>query len=410
MLLVLAGVVFALFRGGDGTVIRPPTPPESSQDEGVTSKEDAAGELLTELVAALDDGTRREVVALAAPGSPSARRAAGTLFANVRALDVRNLALRYVDEDGSALSAAEQRDLGPRAWVADVEMTWKVAGFDRGLSEMDVSLTFVPTPDGVRLGSTAGDHGNPAPLWLLGRVAVAKSPRTLVMTTDPSRLDHYARLARRAVAAVAQVLPRWREELVVEVPRSQEELNRVLDAEPGAYSSIAAVTSTVDGSLSPSSPAHILVNPEVFAKLGQEGAQIVMSHEAAHVATDAAVSTMPLWLLEGFGDYVALAHAGLPVELTASQILEQVREQGPPRALPGPEEFDPSNRILGASYESAWLAARLVAEKYGEARLIEFYRRVDDGMPIDRAFEQVLGTDEPTFTREWQDYLRDLAQ
>ena len=38
-----------------------------------------------------------------------------------------------------------------------------------------------------------------------------------------------------------------------------------------------------------------------------------MSHEATHVATDAALSTMPLWLLEGFADYVALRDVDLPI-------------------------------------------------------------------------------------------------
>ena len=37
-----------------------------------------------------------------------------------------------------------------------------------------------------------------------------------------------------------------------------------------------------------------------------------MSHEAVHVATEAARSTMPLWLLEGFADYVALRDVDLP--------------------------------------------------------------------------------------------------
>ena len=57
-----------------------------------------------------------------------------------------------------------------------------------------------------------------------------------------------------------------------------------------------------------------------------------MSHEATHVATGAALSTMPTWLLEGFADYVALAHVDLPVSVTASQILGQVRKHGSARA------------------------------------------------------------------------------
>jgi hypothetical protein len=151
-----------------------------------------------------------------------------------------------------------------------------------------------------------------------------------------------------------------------------------------------------------------MVNPNVFGKLGADGSQIVMSHEAAHVALDAATSTMPLWLLEGFADYVALARNDLPVELTASQILDEVRKSGPPERLPGPEEFDPSNKLLGTSYEAAWLACQLLADEYGEERLLAFYESVDEGATASDAFAE-LGTTEAEFTRAWQDYLRELA-
>jgi hypothetical protein len=134
-----------------------------------------------------------------------------------------------------------------------------------------------------------------------------------------------------------------------------------------------------------------------------------MSHEATHVATDAAISSMPIWLLEGFADYVALAHVDLPVSVTASQILSDVRRKGAPTALPGAQEFDPANQLLGASYESAWLACRLLGERYGERKLIAFYEAVDDGMSVDEAFPRLLGTSEREFTREWRAYLEELA-
>jgi hypothetical protein len=147
----------------------------------------------------------------------------------------------------------------------------------------------------------------------------------------------------------------------------------------------------------------------VFADLGTAGAQIVLSHEATHVATDAATSGMEMWLLEGFADYVALAHVNLPVSVTASQILAEVRQEGPPEHLPTAAEFDPSNSALGAEYEAAWLACRLLAQTYGEQQLIRLYDVVDAGSPLPRALREVLGTDEETFTAQWRDYLRRLA-
>jgi hypothetical protein len=153
---------------------------------------------------------------------------------------------------------------------------------------------------------------------------------------------------------------------------------------------------------------HIFVNPAVFDPLGPRGSQIVMSHEATHVATNAALSTMPPWLLEGFADYVALARSHLPVSLTASQILAQVRHWGPPDHLPGQAEFDTRNQRLGASYESAWLACRLLARRYGEKRLIRFYRASARASSTAAAF-RTLGTDQRAFTRAWREDLRRLA-
>ncbi len=134
-----------------------------------------------------------------------------------------------------------------------------------------------------------------------------------------------------------------------------------------------------------------------------------MSHEAAHVATDAATASLPTWLLEGFADYVALAHVDLPVSVTASQVLRQVRDEGVPRRLPSKADFESESTSLGASYEAAWLACRLLAETYGEQRLIRFYERSDRDGDTGTAFREILGTSEEEFTRQWREHLAELA-
>jgi hypothetical protein len=347
-------------------------------------------------------------MSLAAPGEPSARKSLAAIHDNVRDLGVSDLSMRFVDEEPGMVSDADRRTLGADAWVGNVALGWRLEGYDSRVSTMEVALTFVDTPEGVAFGSTAADSSSPAPLWLLSDLAVERSRRALVAVADQRQLDRYAPLADEAVRDVRAVLPEWRGKLVVEVPSSKDQLHRLLKAQPNAYDSIAAVTATVDGSLSPESPVHILVNPDVFANLGEEGAQIVMSHEATHVAMNAATSNMPLWLLEGFADYVALARTELPVSVTASQILAGVRKSGPPRTLPGPKEFDPANKLLGTSYEAAWLANRLLAETYGEEGLIAFYESVDAGISTQEAFAE-LGTTERAFTRQWRGYLRELV-
>lgn len=382
--------------------------PDSTPDRA-DLRGDAARTLLSGLTEALVRGTAADVRALGAPQDRDAARELDTLRANVRGLGIADLSMRFVDEDGGRVADDQERAYGDRAWVADVQVGWRVRGFDTGLSRREVALTLVDTRGGAAFVSARGSSGRAAPLWLLDRLVVRRTARSLVALTGNGDPGLFSTLADRAVVDVRKVLPGWRGRLVVEVPGDVSELGRVLGTAPGAYGGIAAVTTTADGTDSPSAPVHIFVNPQVFDPLGPRGSQIVMSHEATHVATGAAVSTMPTWLLEGFADYVALDHVELPVSVTASQILARVRQDGPPSRLPGKTEFDPQNQALGASYESAWLACRLLGAKYGEQRLIAFYRASDRDGSTARSFRALLGTDQSAFTRAWRAYLRQLA-
>ena len=418
MLLVVVAVVVAavLLRGPDRAVVpsgRPSpgasTSPSSATGEaGADTRADRATSLLDRLTAALTSRSRERALALAAPSDAAARRELAELVANVRDLDVDDLSLRYVDEDAGRLSADQQRRLGARAWVGDVQLSWRVHGADRHAARREVTMTFAETRTGAAFVTARSDYGEAAPLWLLERVHVARTGRAVVVTTPGTDGRRFTRLADQAVTDVRKVLPRWRAPLVVEVPRSESQLGHVLGSQE-QYGGIAAVTTTADGGGSSGSPVHIFVNPKVFDPLGARGSQIVMSHEATHVATGAATSSMPTWLLEGFADYVALDHVDLPVSATASQILARVRKSGPPKALPGAADFDPESSTLGSTYEAAWLACRLIGEKYGEARLIRFYRASDRAGSTEGPFRDVLGTDEDAFTRAWRASLRRLA-
>jgi hypothetical protein len=414
-LFVFLAVVVAsylLLRGPETAVIPSPQPSGGSAtgpgDEGADSRADDAGVLLDRLVSALRDGSRADLLALAAPGDQAAASELSDLRHNVRALGVTDLSMRYVDEDDGRLTSGQQRRFGDRAWVADVQLTWRVRGFDVHDGHLEVPVTMLETRRGAAFLSTRAEVGGSTPLWMLQRVDVRRTGRALVALAGNGSAERFSGLADQAVVDVRKVLPGWRGRLVVEVPGDEQQLGRVLGSQAGSYGGIAAVTTTVDGSLSPDAPVHIFVNPRVFDPLGARGSQIVMSHEATHVATGAAVSSMPTWLLEGFADFVALDHVDLPVSVTASQILARVRKSGPPAHLPGKTEFDPQNQALGASYESAWLACRLLGERYGESRLIAFYRAADRDGSTTAAFRD-LGTSEPAFTRAWKGYLRSLA-
>jgi hypothetical protein len=394
-LLLVVGLVAWVALDDDEYVAPSPT------REARTAAPALAGEALSALEDAVAARRPADAEELADPDDDQAVAQLTELVENATAAHVGDFTLRYVDELG-----AVDDDGG---WQAAVDATWAFRGFDRAPAMSEVRFGFRLT-DGHVVVTSIGGGDRRSPLWMTEPLEVRRGPDTLVLVAGDAReADTYAARARAAVPVVRAVLPDWKPRLVVEVPATVAALHEALDSEPGEYASIAAVTSTTDGSVVPDAPVHVFVNPEVFGSLKPRGAQVVMSHEAVHVATDAATSTMPLWLLEGFADYVALRDVDLPFSVTAGQIIRRVRRDGPPAHLPGPTEFDTTTSYLGASYESAWLACRVLADLGGQATLVRFYREVDDGTAVGEALESEYGISEREFTDTWRDRLLELA-
>ena len=394
-LLVAVGVVTWVVVDDEPYVA--PTPPA---DTGGGPSPALATETLRSFERAVRGGDEGAARALAPAGDgATARRLAG-IVANARTAHVEGFTLRYVDAEGAYADGA---------WHAAVDATWRFAGFDRSPAHAEVLVALRDDGDRVALtGFGGGDRVSP--LWLSGPLRVRRTARTLVLV-DGTAADarRYALLATAAVPVVRRVLPDWRGGLVIEVPRSERALDRVLDDDPGTYGQIAAVTTSDDGQLTPQAPVHVFVNRDVYGGLKSTGAQVVMSHEATHVAMGAFVSAMPLWILEGFADYVALRDVDLPVSRSAAQIIAEVRGHGAPRSLPSTAEFGTRAPTLGATYEGAWLANRLLARDGGEAALVRFYRDVDGGTPVGAAMRSEFGFGVPAFTRQWRGLLQDLA-
>ncbi|MDN5894837.1 MAG: hypothetical protein L0H93_12515, partial [Nocardioides sp.] len=393
--LVIALLIWRHEVDDDAAPTPTPVSPSARQDLAADVLDDLGSAIETpdsEAASALMDGERSDI--------------GRAMAENAGRLRVTDFDARYVDED-LAMSA----DLPEGQWAAAVDTTWQFAGYDAHPAHAEVTFTFALVGDEARLISVGGGDRR-TPLWMTRRLEVRRTPEALVMATrgEDVPLASIVAKARTAVRVVRRVVPRWKQKLVVEVPSSGVDLDALLGAEAGEYANIAAVTATVDGSLAPSSPVHVFLNPDVFKTLKPQGAQVVMSHEVTHVATEAATGAMPLWLLEGFGDYVALRDVDLPVTTTAAQIIEQVQDSGPPKTLPGSAEFDTQTPHLGAAYEAAWLACRVLADAGPEASLVALYRRVADGADVDATLVDFYGFGERELVRRWQDELKALAR
>src|SRR6478735_7375916 len=220
-----------------------------------------------------------------------------------------------------------------------VDVAWRLAGRDTSTatSALRYTFTFVGgRPVISDLSSVSGGH---EPIWLLSGLEVRSGPRTLVAAGSPGAADRVDRLLRQAVTAVDRVIPGWRGGLVAYAPGSLRQFAALIGATSGQYRGIAAVTTTVDGSRSPAAPTAIVVNPRVFGGLGPLSAHVVITHEATHAATGAAAVSMPLWVAEGFADYVGIGSVDLPVTVAGKAALRVVRRTGAPEALPDDAAF-----------------------------------------------------------------------
>ena len=203
---------------------------------------------------------------------------------------------RYVDGVGAVDPAGR--------WTAAVDLTWRFDGFDTEPvhEEMLVGFQLRQGQGGARSASRrsveetgARRSGSAAPSSCAG-------PATRWCSLPPRPRQTWSPAGPRPQCrSCALCSPQWEGKLVVEVPGSEEALAAALGAEPGSYTDIAAVTASVDGTITPDSEVHVFVNPDVYDDLEPVGGQVVISHEATHLATDAPLTSgVPLWLLEGF--------------------------------------------------------------------------------------------------------------
>lgn len=392
---------------GDGeyVVADPPRDQPVDQTSGRRALPAPATRVLADLVGAVED---RDADAGATLGDESSSVLLGELVANAQALDVEDFSMRYVDEVGAVAADG--------TWSAAVEVSWRFDGYDDGVARAEVLVGFGPDPAAPGPGSGGvvvtglGGGERRTPLWFTGALQVRATPETLVLLDGTAeQADLVSARAVAALPVVRRVLPAWAGPLVVEVPESGEQLDALLAAEAGTYAAIAAVTATVDGSTEPDAPLHVFLNPAVYDVLEPIGAQVVISHEATHVATDAPRRAVPTWLLEGFADYVALRQVDLPVSTTAAQVIEQVRRDGPPEALPDPADFEGASVGLGAAYEAAWLVCSTLADLAGEEALVRIYQRVSAGEDVAAVLRAEAGLGVVELTRAWQDRLTGLA-
>ncbi|MGW1543566.1 hypothetical protein ACWCPM_25555 [Streptomyces sp. NPDC002309] len=344
---------------------------------------------------------RRAAAVLGRDESGYRRTGSASGFAAVRALPLADWSYRLTGLDR----------IGDRA-SAEAELRYRIDGFDA--APVTARRTLGLSRDAEGGWSVTSDRPapeSPEQLWDRGEVTAVRGEHTLVLGAGQPRrtLGAYADLGDRAVPAVSRAWGAdWSGRVVVLVPGSLEAMGALLGSPASSYRGIAAVTTGETGAAR--APAdRIVVNPEAYGDLGSVGKQVVLTHETTHVATRAHTgSGTPLWLSEGYADWIGYRDSGHGPADAAPELARAVAAGDVPAALPDDAGFGFTGdaTALARAYEGGWLACRLIAERWGEGRLGEFYRAVGAG-GVDAATADVLGTTPGEFTRLWREYLRD---
>ncbi|MEV8564283.1 hypothetical protein AB0436_01585 [Streptomyces sp. NPDC051322] len=339
------------------------------------------------------------------PGATGLRVAQRKEFENLAAVPLRSWTYRL----------GQVRRRGAVA-TAEVELRYRIAGYDsvpviaaRRMELAEHGRRWYLTADGP--GRGAGQQ-----LWQQGKVQVVKGEHSLVLGVHRPTplLRQVASVADRAVPEVQSVWHGpWAGRVVVLVPSSVNSMAALLGSPPASYRGIAAVTTGEAGGSDTAPADRVIINPAAYAILGDLGKRVVITHETTHVATRAQTSPgTPLWLSEGFADWLGYRGTGTGVPEAAPELQQAVHSGDLPGTLPTDADFGFGGNAdtLARAYEGGWLACRMIAEKWGERKLTDFYRAVGthgrrDGA-VEAAMNDVLATTPEDFTAQWRAYLR----
>lgn len=368
-------------------------------------------------------------------GTAEAAAYAGLLALGVRRLDVSEVG---ATADVSPPTTAAT-DAGPASgrptWTGSVRLGYAIPGFDRGIRWSTRTITVTQVGGEWLIQRWLG----PSDRWEafdLAPLAVVRTGRALVV--GPVGVDVLqARLGEvevgqdRVAAVLDEAVP-----AVVVVPATPEQAAHLLGETPtptgqtgsdpagGHAPLVGQVAATTQGARDPSAPAvadRIVLDPDGLARLTPAGRRVVLTHELTHVWVRAStLHDLPLWLSEGFAEWVAFREEGMDPPVVAARLLSQVRASGPPATLPTPTDFAGTTGDPAAAYQGSWLAADRIATLSGRQGLVGLVRRVgavagpsgSTPGPVDlgAALVVVVGQSLAQFVAGWRSELVRLAR
>ena len=377
--------------------------PGSSSPGSISAAGDIDSEIATLLARRGDAVTRDDAAEWRGTQTSSAKAPA---FARLSVLPVTEWVYDVRSTDAAADGATAKLDVRLRVRL-DV---------DAADSIVHERLTLLRVASGwlVVAETTADKRAQP---WDLGTLSIVRGSKTLVIGIDTpaATLRAYAKAADASIPDVTAVWGAdWEKRAVLVVPHTVSQLARALGRTPDSLDGYAAVT-TGDLTTDPGgrSALRVWINTPGMADLSSPGREVVVRHELTHVATAApSVAGVPLWLVEGFAEYVGYRGSGIPLRDELRELAQAQRKGTVPAHLPTEQMFDGDQVDL--AYEGGDLACRVIAEKYGQKALVRLYRLVVAGKGtesenLDSALRVITGGNTESFEAAWRARLRALA-
>lgn len=382
---------------------------------GQQSQSSEIDKALSDRAAEFRAGNREAFLASVDPSSTDFRKSQELLFDRSRAIPLAEYSLK-LDEDAPFFTRKRDTEKhGPDTIVAAVEERLQITGFDNQAALGRLMLTFVKRDGRWLIASDSGmdDLGlySSRYPWDFGPVEVKTSEHFAMVLhpEDSGFASELLGLAEQALPNVDRVYRRgWNKKVVIYVPATKKELERVIDATFDVDPFVAFASTSIDRDQGWASTApRIILNRSNFLRHTPAVRRAIFAHELLHIATrDTSGPFVFGFVEEGF-----------------AQMAETERDESFRRAFRGsdvrlklPEDVEfitGGPRSIGLTYNRAHSTFAFIQESFGLDKLNDFYVRLgsirtEPGTArhhLDTASREVLGLSLSDFEAKWAAYV-----
>jgi hypothetical protein len=248
-----------------------------------------------------------------------------------------------------------------------------------------------------------GANGQP---WdSTGPVAVLRNDRVIAVVSadDAQRGRNLLQMAETSIKHVAEIRPTgWDGKVVFTAVQDKRIFDTYFAESQERIGQVAAIAVPYYNEVGDwaNAPAYgatrVVFNPTQLTAQNEELAHD-LTHEFAHAAMGPVTTARtPRWVVEGFAEYVAFKKDDVPAADIRQALGDLVVS-----TLPTDDQFYSEPR----NYIASWLANRMIAEKYGQAKLIAFYEAFQNVAEVESAARAVLGIGVSALEQQWRDYV-----